>query len=130
MIAGILKGALSVLTFGITIPLGVIIAVFLWFHFDKSSDIRKAVDGAVKELVAGAELEAANARVEALNKIALERQQRVERLELANRNYANKLADANTQLDNANERIEKILSRPNRAVCDLDDELFNGLQSK
>lgn len=128
--AFLLKWLGSFLTFGILIPVWVILLVAGWFHFDKSSAIRLAVDKAVTELVAGAELEAERSRSTALQKIATERQQKLEREQAANRKFIDELATASRQLDDANEQIEKILSRPNRIVCDLDDDLFNGLRSK
>lgn len=59
-------GLLKVLTFGLTIPVWLVLAVSLWVHFDKGSAVRQAVDRAVTELVAGAELEAAREREKAM----------------------------------------------------------------
>lgn len=120
----------KLLTFVIAIPIWLILIVGLWLYFDKSSDIRKAVDDAVKELVAGAELEAASAKIDALERIAAENKRLADRLEKANRALDTEMLNTNRELENANADIEKLLSRPDRIRCDLDDDLYNGLRSK
>lgn len=52
---------LPVLTFGITLPVWFFLAAGGWLWWDKTSSVRLAVDKAVTELVAGAQLEALKA---------------------------------------------------------------------
>jgi len=52
---------LPVLTFGITLPVWFFLAAGGWLWWDKTSAVRLAVDKAVTELVAGAQLEALKA---------------------------------------------------------------------
>lgn len=52
---------LPILTFGITLPLWLFLAAGIWVWFDKGSAVRLAVDRAVTDLVAGAQLDALKA---------------------------------------------------------------------
>lgn len=53
-----------ILVFGITLPLWAFLVAGAWLWLDRTSAIRQAVNEAVTELVAGAELTAANATIE------------------------------------------------------------------
>ena len=57
------KPALRVLLIAVPIPVALIVAAALWVWLDKRSAVRLAVDKAVTELVAGADLRAAEARL-------------------------------------------------------------------
>lgn len=52
---------LPILTFGITLPVWAFLAGGVWLSIDKTSAVRLAVDKAVTELVAGAQLDALKA---------------------------------------------------------------------
>lgn len=52
---------LPILTFGITLPVWFFLAAGGWLWWDKTSAVRQAVDKAVTELVAGAQIEALKA---------------------------------------------------------------------
>ncbi|SDA39317.1 hypothetical protein [Mesorhizobium qingshengii] len=54
---------LPVLTFGVTLPVWAFLAGGAWLWIDKVSAVRQAVDKAVTELVAGAQLDALQAEV-------------------------------------------------------------------
>ncbi|CAN7165763.1 hypothetical protein LJR234_000340 [Mesorhizobium amorphae] len=54
---------LPLLTFGITLPVWFFLAAGLWLWWDKTSAVRTAVDKAVTELVAGAQLDAMQAEL-------------------------------------------------------------------
>ncbi|TPN04528.1 hypothetical protein [Mesorhizobium sp. B2-1-2] len=58
------KWVLPVLTFGITLPVWVFLVAGAWLYFDKASAVRTAVDKAVTKLVAGAEIEALQAKLD------------------------------------------------------------------
>ena len=124
------RGLLSVLTFGITVPIGVILAVGLWIHFDKSSSIRDAVDRAVTELVAGAELEAERSKVEAKDAIIKALKERASNLEAANTRFSESLQEAQADLENTNDQLQEMLSRPVNSSCSVDDDILGRLRNK
>lgn len=121
---------LKVLTFGVTIPVGVILAFGLWVQFDKSSAVRKAVDRAVTELVTGAELEAAQARVQALEKINAELRGRAAALDAANHRFSERLQAAQSDLENANAQLTDLLSHPVNDDCVVDGGVIDRLRSR
>jgi len=55
----------------IPVPLVVILAALAWVHFDKASAVRRAVDKAVTELVAGARIAALEATVDGQKRLAM-----------------------------------------------------------
>lgn len=57
------KWVLPILVFGITLPVWVFIAAGIWLWVDKGSAVRLAVDKAVTQLVAGAQMEALQAEL-------------------------------------------------------------------
>lgn len=52
-----------ILTFGITLPVWLFLVAGGWFWWDKTSAVRTAVNNAVTELVAGAEMDALKAKL-------------------------------------------------------------------
>lgn len=124
-----LKFIIGFLTFGVTIPLGVILAAGLWMHFDKGSAVRIAVDRAVTELVAGAELEAARTRADAQAKIITEQRAQMVALELANERFAERLREAEFDLENANDEIQDLATRPISSTCTVDGDLLERLRN-
>lgn len=129
-VGAVLKGALGVLTFGITIPLGVILAAGLWVHFDKGSAVRDAVDRAVIELVAGAEMEAARATADALATVNAELIERNRALSDANAHFATRLREATFDLENANDEIQDLVARPINDACIVDGDLLERLRNR
>ncbi|MCA0276233.1 MAG: hypothetical protein LCH86_09525 [Proteobacteria bacterium] len=97
-----------VLTVMIPIPLVLIIAAGIWVHFDKSSAVRRAVDKAVTELMAGAELDALKAQLAA---------EKTARAFLEGK--AASLAEANQRFEDARIAAE----RKNEGLSDELDEL-------
>lgn len=130
LLAKIGKGLLGLLTFGVTIPVGVILLAWAWTHFDKSSAVRQAVDRAVTELVAGAELEAERARASALELINAELRGRADALDAANTRFSESLQAAQNDLEGANAQIADLLSRPVNDACAVDSGLLERLRSK
>lgn len=125
-----LRPLLGILTFGLTIPVWLVLAVGLWVHFDKSSAVRQAVDRAVTEMVAGAELEAARARADGLERINAELRGRAAALDAANTRFSESLRAAQTDLEDANAQIADLLSRPVNDACAVDGGLIERLRSK
>lgn len=54
---------LPILAFGITLPVWAFLAAGIWLWFDKGSAVRQAVDKAVTQLVAGAQMDALQAEL-------------------------------------------------------------------
>lgn len=125
-----LRPLLGVLTFGLTIPVWLILAVGLWVQFDKGSAVRQAVDRAVTELVTGAELEAAQARVQALQQINAELRGRTAALDAANSRFSESLQQAQNDLETANEQLADLLSTPVNDLCAVDGALLERLRSR
>lgn len=124
--AAILRSAWRVLSFGVTIPVWAIIAVWLFFQYEQSA----AVKGAIKTLVAGAEIEAANAKADALEKILESEREKAERLAKANADFAARLSKARTELGNLDDQISEILSRPVDSACVVDGDILGRLRNR
>lgn len=132
-----LKPVISFLAIGVTIPVWIIIGIVVWFHFDKSSDIRTAVDRAVTDLVAGEEIAAANARAEGearLRRMALDAYdkevKRREAVEGQLHAFADSLSESNLKRRELGNETENLLSRPVPDGCVVDDDLFGRLRDK
>lgn len=126
----ILKFLKSVLTFGITFPLWVVLALWVWFKVDKTSEVRQAVEQAVVKLVAGAELEAAKAEAENLALINAALKAKADAEAEANRRFAENLTKAQFDLENANDQINELVARPVDPACVVDDFIFDRLRNK
>lgn len=124
------KMILGILTFGITLPVGVILAAGIWVHFDKNSTVRQAVDRAVEELVTGAELEAEKAKNDALERVISELKGQAEALEAANRRFSDNLRTAQLDLENANDEIKELATRPVNNKCVVDGSVLNLLRNR
>lgn len=125
-----LKPVFRFLSFGITIPVGVILIAGLWVHFDKGSTVRKAVDRAIEQLVTGAELEAERAKNEALEQVVSELRGQAEALEIANQRFSENLKSARLDLENANDEIKELATRPVNDQCVVDGNVLNLLRNR
>lgn len=115
---------LSVLTLGITIQVWMILAAGVWLYFDRSSAIRQAVNSAVTELVDGAELEAAQARIEALQTINAENERIIKRDQDTIATFGDLLARAAIENEGMDDEIAELRSQPVNAACIVDDALL------
>ncbi|MCO6407379.1 hypothetical protein [Hoeflea alexandrii] len=137
MIAVIMKAVWRILGFTIPLPIGVILAALAWLHFDKASTIRQAVNERVTEMVAGAEIAALEAKLEAEQKIAAARgaaaAEANRRLVVevnARTNLANRLAAIQTENEILNDDLADLLSRPVAGDCAVDPDLLNRLRGR
>lgn len=127
---GALSGLLiRVLTFGVTIPLWIILAAGLWLHFDKSSAVRAAVDRAVSDLVHSAELEAAEAQIRALNAMQVELQRQALRDRQALTKFADLLSAAEAEKESLYDEIAELEAMPVNDACTVDGALLERLRS-
>lgn len=109
-----------ILTFGITLPLWLFLVAGIWLWWDKSSAVRRAVDTAVTNLVAGAEIDALKAKAA---EEARRRAAATKALEDYRQQYAADKAAAEQATDLLEQRIadnEKELAAAGRS-CLLDD---------
>ncbi|OAB57599.1 hypothetical protein AY599_18240 [Leptolyngbya valderiana BDU 20041] len=134
MIAALAKPLLArlrgVLVAGVTLPVWLMLAIGLWLYVDRGSAVRTAVDAAVTELVAGAEIAGLEARIAALETLNAEEAGRAMALEQANARFADQLGEAMIELDNANDEIAELLARPVDADCRVDDGLAERLRNR
>lgn len=124
-----LRSAGTILTFGITLPVWLFLAAGGWLYLDRGSAVRQAVDHAVTELVAGAELEAERAKSAALETINAELRGRANALALANGRFSQSLAAAQTSLESANGQIAELLMHPVNDACAVDPDILGRLRS-
>ena len=118
----------ALLTFGITLPIWLLIAAVVWFHFDKTSAVRHAVDRALTQLVHSAELEAAQARAEGLAKIVERMREQGERDRLAYQRFAELLATAEHRNGVLIDEIADMEAMPAPDSCTVDGALLDRLR--
>lgn len=116
------------LFFAIPVPVALILTAWAWVTWDKSSAVRKAVDSAIEKLVDGAELQAARARAEALEKILAERARQAEADREALRSFADQLAAATTENGTLADALALIENQPVDPLCRVDRPLLERLR--
>lgn len=122
------KGLQGSLAVGITVPLWLLLAAGIWLHLDRTSAIRKAVDQAVTDLVAGAELEATKAREEGLRKIIADQQIKAERDRAALARFAELLMAAQTEKEGLADELAELEATPPPDACIVDRALLDRLR--
>lgn len=135
-IAKALAAAWRIASIAVPVPLALIAAAALWVHFDKASAVRRAVDDAVRETVAGAELAALAAERDAAQAMAAAQGEAARRAQAA----AMAAAQARDALDKALDEAERInadmkaeiddiLAAPPPADCTAADPLLGRLRN-
>jgi hypothetical protein len=120
----------QLLSFGITLPLWIFLAAGVWLHLDKASAVRRAVDSAVTDLVAGAQISAANAKATALQAIVDEQNRKLAAEKQANRLFEERLAASHrTQLE-TEDAIQNLLARPVAGDCHVHNDVFGRLHNR
>lgn len=128
---------LPVLTFGITLPVWAFLAGGIWLYLDKASAVRTAVNGAVTELVAGAELDALNAtlieerRLRAWSDGKADEQRKIADEERSARiDLETQLTLTDAEKKEISDELAKIESTPPPADCRVDQRFLDGLRNK
>jgi len=121
-------GAKALLSIAIHIPLILIIGALLWTKWDKSSAVRRAVDTAVAKLVVWAELDAANARIAALEKIVAQHKAEMAGDSVAKQVHAEQLAKSNAENERLSDAIALVESQPVNSGCVVDQQLLDRLR--
>lgn len=120
--------AWRVLTIMIPVPLALIVAAGLWVHFDKASAIRKAVDKAITELVAGAEIDALEAKLDAERALRVFAEGRASALGEANRHFEEQRIAAERENEGLSDELEELkASAPGTSV---DQPILDRLRNK
>lgn len=126
-----------VLGFVIPVPLILILAALAWVQFDKSSFARKAVDDAVTELVAGAEIEALKAQLSAqkeiaarLADVAAERARRLRAEQSALETLNARLTASQAENEILNDDLADLLSRPVSGDCTVGADILDRLRGR
>ncbi|WP_339760687.1 hypothetical protein [uncultured Hoeflea sp.] len=133
----IVKAIWRILGFTFPLPLGVILAALTWLHFDKESAIRHAVNERVTEMVAGAEIAALEAQLEAEKQIAAARgaaaseaNRRLSVEIVARTNLAARLAAIQTENEILSDDLDDLLSRPVDRDCAVDAAVLDRLRGR
>lgn len=121
-----LAAAWRIASITIPLPIAVIVAVFVWWHVDKGSAVRKAV----AELVASSELEAERAKVTAANLLLDEVKKQRDALATANKEFEADVARARAEADAAERDLEELKKHPVNSRCTVDDDVFGRLRSR
>lgn len=122
------KGLAAVLAFGVTIPVGLMLAAGIWLYVDRASALRHAVDRAVTDLVAGEELAAERAKNEALNRIILEKNRLIEADRAALARFSDLLAAAQTEKEGLADELAELEASPPPDACVVDRALLDRLR--
>ena len=126
----LLRPLWAVLSFVISVPLWLILVFVLcsglWFWLDKTSAVRDAVN----ELVAGAELEAAEAEANALRAIIDAQEDRARRLTNANKLFQSQLAETQNKAKTADEKIRDLGSRPVDSNCSVTPDITSWMREQ
>lgn len=120
----------------IPLPLALIAVAALWFHFDKASAVRRAVDEAIRETVAGAELAALAAERDAAEAMADAQGEAARRAQAAAMAAAQARDDLDKALDEAERinadmkaEIDDILAAPPPVDCTAADPFLGRLRN-
>lgn len=128
--AALLALGRRVLFFTIPMPVAIILALWAWVTWDKSSSVRLAVDSAIENLVNGAELQAARARAAALESILADRAREAEADRAALRAFADQLADSETENGTLADGIALIQNQPVDPLCRVDRDLLDRVRQR
>lgn len=117
-----------ILTFGVTLPVWLFIAAAVWLWVDKTSAVRAAVDNAVTELAAGAEIEGLKARLAAQEKLAAFERGKAEALAAANARFDSDRQIAELESERLANELEELRSQPAPDGCVVTPDLLDRLR--
>lgn len=126
-----------ILVFGITLPLWAFLAAGVWLYVDKTSAVRKAVNKATAELVAGAQIEALNAqlveerRIRAWSDGKAEEAARIAADESAARvDLEKQLTQTDIEKKDSEDELAALKAKAVSAGCDVDQSFLDGLRNR
>lgn len=131
------KGFLGLAKIAIPVPLLVILAALAWVHFDKASAVRRSVDKAVTELVAGARIAALEAEVDGRRRLAMvaaanaeDARRRAETAEAAALELEAQLALSEQQRREFEDELAEREDDPLPDGCRVDQRLLDRLRNR
>lgn len=131
------KALAGLVTFVIPVPLIAILAALAWVHFDRSSAVRRAVDKAVTELVAGAKIAALESEIDGRRRLAMyaaanaeEARRRAETAEAAAIELETQLALSEEQREEFERELEEREDDPLPDGCRVDQRLLDRLRNR
>ncbi|TIX28940.1 hypothetical protein [Mesorhizobium sp.] len=126
-----------ILTYCIAIPVWIILIAGGWVWLDKTSAVRAAVNKAVTQLVAGAELDALNAtlieerRLRAWSDGKADEQRKIADEERSARiDLETQLTLTDAEKKEMSDELAKIENSPPPADCRVDQQFLDGLRNK
>lgn len=126
-----------ILVFGITLPIWVFLAAGVWLWVDKASAVRHAVDKAVTQLVAGAQLDALNASLAEERRLrawtdghADEARRRADEERNARLEVEAQLTVNDAQRKEMADELAAIAARAVPGDCRVDQQLLDGLRNR
>lgn len=122
------RAALSLALVSIPIPLAVIAAAWAWVAIDKHSAVRRAVDKASTELVAGARIKALEATIDAERRLRMFAEGKAAAADAANRAFHDKLVLSELQNEGLAHELAELQSRPAPDGCVVDRDLIDRLR--
>ncbi|BCH33110.1 hypothetical protein MesoLjLc_50400 [Mesorhizobium sp. L-8-10] len=122
---GILR---PILTFGITLPLWVFIAAGGWLWWDRTSAVREAVEKAVTELVAGAQLDALESQLVEERRLRAFVEGKARALEIANKAFEEKYLLAELEKEGLADELDEIRAAPAPDGCVVDRALLERMR--
>ncbi len=129
--------AAKVLTFGITLPVWAFLAAAAWAHVDKGSAVRTAVDDAVTELVAGAEIRALESQVAGMRRLKdfaegqRDEARRIQAVTEKNaRRFADELVLSELQKETDDKEIAELQAQPRDPGCEPDPSYIDSLRNR
>lgn len=118
------KGVLAFVTYCLPVPLALIAAAWAWVAIDKHSAVRKAVDKAVTELVAGAQIATLEAQLEASERTAAFERGRAEAFEDATKRFDTARKEAEEDAAKLDAELEALKNQPAPEECKVTDDLL------
>lgn len=134
--AKVWKAVLGVATIAIPIPIFVLVAGGLWLWIDTGSRVRRAVDDAVINLVAGAQIDALEAKLGAERQLRIftegqrdEARRVQDEREKAKQEFSDKLVLSELESENYALEIDQLKKQKRPDGCTADDAYIGGLHN-
>lgn len=112
----------------VPIPLALIAAAWLWLTFDKASAVRRAVDDAVSDLVAGARLDALAAQLVEERRLRAFVEGKAAALAAANKAFEDRFILAELEKESLADELDEIRAAPPPDGCVVDPALLDRLR--
>ena len=114
----------NIVAFCIPVPIALIAAAYAWFQIDKHSAVRKAVDKAVTEMVAGSQIAALEAQLEASERAVAFERGRAEAFEDATKRFDSARKEAEEDAAKLDAELEALKNQPAPEECKVTDDLL------